>query len=104
VKTNSPTTLNSLSPRQRLSLSKYTLGDIGFGLKTENQYPCRLTPNDTRETSGDIGRHSNAFDPLTATCPDEAEALKGAPPWEGFWLEPPTLMQRIKQWTDYLVR
>ena len=39
--------------------------------------------------------------PLKPTCDEEAEALKGAPPCEGFWLEPPTLHQRIRQWTDY---
>ena len=40
-------------------------------------------------------------DPFAPTCDEEADALNGAPPWAGFWLEPPTITQRFKHWTDY---
>lgn len=91
----------SMSPIQCLPYRKNKGGDIGFGLRTKNQGHCRQAPKDTPETLGDIGRHSIAVDPLTTTCNEEREALKDAPPWAGFWLDPPTLKQRIKAWTDY---
>jgi hypothetical protein len=66
--------------------------------------------NTSKKLNKSLLRHRYVFpndegnSALMPTCPEEAEALKAAPPWAGRWASKPTLRQRLKPWIDYIRR